>query len=65
MVKFLRHALSYHVAEELNDADDDSSIEERIRRAFILTDIHGRKKNILSSGATVALCLVKVPVPLR
>lgn len=58
MVDFLEHGLSFHVAQEL--AVPDVDIEQQLVRAFLMTDIHAKHAGIAASGATVALCLVKV-----
>jgi hypothetical protein len=58
-VNFLEHGLSFHVAQELA-FEDDSDIQTRLQRAFLMTDIHARHAGVLTSGATVAACLVKV-----
>jgi hypothetical protein len=60
MVDFLHHGLSFHLAREFNYKDDDADIKVRIERAFLMTDIHARKIGVMSSGSTVALCLIKV-----
>ena len=75
MVTFLRDGLIHHVAYELTVEDDDNDAENRntnaskdsfddmrrrLERAFLVTDIHARQSGILSSGSTVALCLIKV-----
>lgn len=59
IVNFLEHGLSYHVAQEMA-VDDESDIQTRLQRAFLMTDIHARHAGVLTSGATVAACLVKV-----
>lgn len=58
-MNFLEHGLSFHVAQELA-IDDDSDIQTRLQRAFLMTDIHARHAGVMTSGATVAACLVKV-----
>jgi len=58
MVDFLEHSLSFHVAQELKE--ETVKIETRLVRAFLMTDVHSRGANIMSSGATVAICLVRV-----
>ena len=58
---FLEHGLSFHVARELSRDDNDSvDIVTRLKRAFLMTDIHSRKIGLLRSGSTVATCLVQV-----
>ena len=59
MVDYLEHGLCYHVAQELQ-CQDDASILERLERAFLMADIHSKQLGITTSGATVAICLVKV-----
>lgn len=58
-MNFLEHGLSFHVAQELA-VEDESDIQTRLQRAFLMTDIHARHAGVLTSGATVAACLVKV-----
>lgn len=58
-MNFLEHGLSFHVAQELA-VEDESDIPTRIQRAFLMTDIHARHAGVLTSGATVATCLIKV-----
>jgi len=44
-----------------NNCNDEAvDLKTRIVRAFLMTDIHARQAGILTSGATVAMCLVKV-----
>lgn len=62
MVEYLEHGLSYHVAQELQ-CQDDASMTERLERAFLMADIHSRQLGVTMSGATVAICLVKVCFP--
>jgi hypothetical protein len=68
--------MSYHVAEELayNGEDDDDcndptkmmvataniSMETRLVRAFLMADVNSRLAGLWTSGATVAVCLLKV-----
>ena len=59
MVDYLEHGLCYHVAQELQ-CQDDASILERLERAFLMADIHSKQLGITTSGATVAICLIKV-----
>ena len=44
---------------ELNSRDDDVPTGTRLERAFLVTDILIRKFGIKTSGATVAICLIK------
>lgn len=62
MVDFLEHSLSYHIAQELavTVKDESVSIEESLVRAFLMADVHSKEAGIKTSGATVAVCLVKV-----
>lgn len=59
IVNFLEHGLSFHVAQEMA-IEDESDIQTRLQRAFLITDIHARHAGVLTSGATVAACLIKV-----
>ena len=58
IVDFLESTLSKNIAQELAHVDD-ASVATRIERSFLLTDIQSRKANLLTSGATVVICLVK------
>lgn len=58
IVDYLERNFSKNVAQELNH-DDDAPISTRLERAFLLTDIQSRKANLMTSGATVVMCLVK------
>jgi len=62
MVEYLEHGLSYHVAQELQ-CDDNATVLERLERAFLMADIHSKQLGVTTSGATVAICLVKVRLP--
>ena len=42
------------------DGCSPPSIETRLERAFLMADLHARQVGIKTSGATVAICLVKV-----
>jgi serine/threonine protein phosphatase PrpC len=62
MVDFLENGLTHHVAEELRfeEESEDLDYRTRLERAFLMADIHARQAGVRTSGATVALCLVKV-----
>jgi len=60
IVDFLDDYLEENVARELKLVDDDASVLQRIERAFLITDIQSRQANILTSGATVVVCLIEV-----
>mmetsp|Transcript_35551 Transcript_35551/g.51948 ORF Transcript_35551/g.51948 Transcript_35551/m.51948 type:complete len:315 (+) Transcript_35551:167-1111(+) len=64
MVDFLEEALVPNIAQELNYKDPtltehDNDILIRLERAFLLTDIQSRMAGLVTSGATVAICLIK------
>jgi hypothetical protein len=59
-VNFLVHALPFHVASELNENTNDPGIPKQLERAFLMADLHAKQAGVLASGATVAICLVKV-----
>ena len=42
------------------DGCSPPNIETRLERAFLMADLHARQVGIKTSGATVAICLVKV-----
>lgn len=58
MADFLKYALSFHVAEELN-ANNGCSVHSQIGRAFLAADAHAKFIGIHTSGSTVALCLME------
>ena len=57
IVDFLEEALADNVARELAH-DDDASVETRLQRAFLMTDIQSKQMGLVTSGATVAVCLL-------
>ena len=57
IVNFLEESLADNVARELAH-DDDASIDARLERSFLVTDIQSRHMGLVTSGATVAVCLV-------
>jgi len=59
MVEYLEDGLQWHVAQELLCAGPES-IAARLERAFLMADIHSKQLGVSVSGATVAMCLVKV-----
>ena len=59
IVDFLEGSLHKNIAEELN-IDDGVAIHTKIERAFLMTDAESRMAGIETSGATVAVCLIKV-----
>lgn len=58
IVDFLEESFAENMARELNH-EDDSNMPTRIERAFLLTDIESRMAGILTSGATVVVCLIQ------
>jgi hypothetical protein len=60
MVDFLEKGLIHHVAEELGCQKDNADTATRLERAFLMADIHSHQAGVQSSGATVAVCLIKV-----
>lgn len=56
-MNFLEETLADNVARELAH-NDDASMETRLERAFLMTDIQSKQFGLETSGATVALCLV-------
>jgi len=55
---YLEESFAETLALELSH-EDKSDVPTRIERAFLLTDIRSRMAGIMTSGATVAMCLVK------
>lgn len=55
---YLEHGLIHHIAQEMNETGVD--IETKMTRAFLMADIHSYQAGVHSSGAAVAVCLVKV-----
>jgi len=58
IVDYLERHFARNVAQELAH-DDDANVSTRMERAFLLTDIQSRKAGLMTSGATVVMCLVK------
>jgi hypothetical protein len=58
MVDFLEHGLAHHVAQELQHEGVDMTT--CLTRAFLTADIHAKMLGIEYSGATVAICLIRV-----
>lgn len=58
-MNFLEETLAENVARELSHKDDDdASMETRLERAFLMTDVQSKQMGLNTSGATVAVCLV-------
>ncbi|CAM9875621.1 unnamed protein product, partial [Scytosiphon promiscuus] len=57
-VDFVSSRLEEILAEELK-ADNTTSIQERITRAYGLTDCLSKEASVLTSGATAVTCLLK------
>ena len=49
-----------HLSKKLKVEEDNATINQRLERAFLITDIQSRSMDILTSGATVVICLIKV-----
>ena len=58
IVDFLEDALEANIAIELKETDD-ATIEERLSRAFGITDMQSRKLDIVASGATAVAALLE------
>jgi serine/threonine protein phosphatase PrpC len=58
IVDFLEEALENNIAIELKEKDD-ATIEERLSRAFGITDMQSRKMEIVASGATAVAALLE------
>ena len=58
IVDFLEETLESNISTELQ-LPDDASILERIRRAFLITDMQSKQLDIVTSGATAVVALLK------
>lgn len=61
IVEFLEDGLHENIAKELNHGDD-ADIPTRLERAFLITDVQSSMMKLDTSGATVAMCLIKKDV---
>jgi serine/threonine protein phosphatase PrpC len=57
IVDFLEERLENNISTELQ-LTDEAPVLERLRRAFLITDMQSRQANIMSSGATVVGALL-------
>eukprot|EP01035_Chromulina_nebulosa_P064689 gene64689-88500_t len=57
IVDYLENALEQTIAQELTETDT-ASMQERLTRAFLITDMNSRKMNITTSGATAVSVLL-------
>eukprot|EP00904_Undaria_pinnatifida_P012025 jgi/Undpi1/7953/HiC_scaffold_24.g10425.m1 len=57
-VDFVSSRLKDVLSEELRE-DDNTSIDERITRAYTKTDVESKEASVLTSGATAVTCLLK------
>jgi protein phosphatase PTC1 len=55
---FLEETLESNLSIELQQ-DDDATVLERLRRAYLITDMQSRRLNILTSGATAVSGLLR------
>jgi serine/threonine protein phosphatase PrpC len=58
IVDFLETGLEQQLAEELA-MEDDASIEEKLTRAFLITDFKSKELKITTSGATAVVALIR------
>lgn len=58
IVDFLEEGLETNISNELQQSDD-AGVLERLTRAFLITDMHSRRLNITTSGATAVSALLK------
>lgn len=58
IVSFLEEHLEKQLAEELM-IQDEASIQEKITRAFLITDMKSRRLEITTSGATAVIALIQ------
>jgi serine/threonine protein phosphatase PrpC len=59
IVDFLDTRLEQNLATELEAPPDGSSVCERITRAFLITDVESKQANLITSGATAVVCLLR------
>lgn len=57
IVDFLETNLENTIKEELLEPDE-ASIPERLTRSFLMADLHSKKLNIVTSGATAVIALL-------
>lgn len=58
IVDFLEETLENNISTELQ-LPDEASVLERIRRAFLITDMQSKQLDIVTSGATAVVALLK------
>jgi len=58
IVDYLEESLEANVSNELQQLDE-APIKERLTRAFLITDMHSRRLNITTSGATAVVALLR------
>jgi serine/threonine protein phosphatase PrpC len=58
IVDFLETRLEENIAAELRETDD-AGIGERIRRAYLATDVESKAAQLITSGATAVTCLLR------
>ena len=61
IVDFLEESLENNIVIELK-LPDEASVEERLGRAFGITDMQSRKMDIVASGATAVSVLLETPL---
>ncbi|KAG5191135.1 phosphatase 2C-like domain-containing protein [Tribonema minus] len=59
IVDFLETRLEENLALELA-AKDDAGVCKRIERAFLTTDVESKQENLITSGATAVICLLRL-----
>ncbi|CAM9488259.1 unnamed protein product, partial [Phaeothamnion confervicola] len=58
VVDFIETRLEENIAAELG-APDDASINARVERAYLTTDVESKPANLRTSGATAVTCLLR------
>jgi serine/threonine protein phosphatase PrpC len=58
IVDYLEENLENNIATEISH-NDDATMQERLTRAFLITDMKSRQSNIKTSGATAVCTLIK------
>ena len=49
-----------NLSKKVKMEEDNATINQRLERTFLITDVQSRSMDILTSGATVVICLIKV-----
>jgi serine/threonine protein phosphatase PrpC len=59
IVDFLDKRLEQNLATELQAPSDGTDVCARIARAFLITDVESKQANLVTSGATAVVCVLR------